>query len=303
MSSNDQPPATPGLDQSSVNQLENRDTHNPVSTTLSMSTALTDQNSSLVAQSSSALAVIGDLTTFTLFPDLPKECRLMIWGFAVPTHQRHRITNNEMRHNTSHSRESATILYVNSESRKEALRYLKLLFGGTNMIGSPIYKYFNPTSDSIYFDASPKKFQFSLGPHYPEGPGTNMLEGTSCLEPMQECDNISHIVVLESFVQGFGPSPYFRNLERVTSISHFSHSPDFPSDQEGRRRFVRRMFILYATKIFRGRAWFLRRLEEGLVSRVPHINIVFTRVDLATIKSTGLYGEIYFGKNLKYLNQ
>ncbi|CAD6456191.1 caa4c4c3-8ed9-4f12-aa5e-7a23aed89252 [Sclerotinia trifoliorum] len=242
-----------------------------------------------------------NLSSFTLFPLLPAEIRLMIWELLIPKTRYHSITDNAMKHNKTHSRKNPAILYVNSESRSVALKHLKLLFGsantiapgeynyGVNMIGSEQFKYFNPKLDIIRFDGHTRNFKFSLGPY----PATADL---SDQEPMSECDDIYDIELREDALRERGPSPNFRNLKSLVIRYTRSHSTPFiATGPRGARFFVRNMHRRFVRDIRRVLRWFRTRLEKGLVTRIPRVSIVPTAKDTRLIESTVDYGRMILG--------
>lgn len=94
-------------------------------------------------------------TTFTLFPKLPTELRLMIWRAARPGPRTIELKwRNDIGRWTSIAK-PPVILQVNAESREEALKHYQLWFDGTSVPSEDGGKYSrnaNLPMRTIYFD-------------------------------------------------------------------------------------------------------------------------------------------------------
>ncbi|KAF7879225.1 hypothetical protein EAF04_000422 [Stromatinia cepivora] len=290
-----------------IKRWESRLDPSPLQLTLMMFNILPDWERAIVPQSVQPNVVQvrtnSNLSTFTLFPLLPPELRLMIWELLIPTVQRYSITDNAMKHNKIHSRKNPIILYVNSESRSVALKDLKLLFGGANpsapgkhnygvnMICSEQFKYFNPKLDIIRFDGDAREFYFSLGP-YPAP--ADIIDQ----EPMDECDDIFDIELREDALCEMGPSPNFRNLRFLAIIyTHSRSTPFLGTSTRGARLFVRNMHRRILRDIRRVLQWFQTRLDRGLVTRIPRVFVIPTWKDIRLIQSTRDYARQILGTN------
>ncbi|KAF7902155.1 uncharacterized protein EAF01_007453 [Botrytis porri] len=326
MSANKQNPIVPGTVRALTNKWQALGQSNPQQANLLMLDALPDRNCSLAAQPAPGPALAGTptpaqqaLQLFNVLPDgdssivpqifnsntvvrapprstsfafssLPSEVRLMIWKLLVPGHQTIRITDNAMRHNRAHSRQNPAVLYVNYESRKEALKQLKRLFGGVNGIGFPEqFKYFNPRSDLIYFDGGATRlFVFPPTILPPVADLTNEA-------PMAQGDNVTSLQIDEDQMNQAGPTAYFRNLEcfRIqyssSRLPGIMFGPPYPTSNAGSQLFVRDIHGEMRVDIGLARAWFQTRFNAGLISRVPRIEILLTRVDQRAVDSTGQY--------------
>ncbi|TGO07431.1 hypothetical protein BTUL_0278g00140 [Botrytis tulipae] len=280
-----------------INRWENRTAPTPAQQALQLLNALPDGESSLISQTSQSNAVVRapPRSTSFAFSSLPPDIRLMIWKLLIPAPQTIRITDNAMRHNRAHSRQNPAILYVNYESRTEALKYLRRLFGGVNGIGFPEqFRYFNPSSDLIYFDGGATRlFVF---------PPTILppVADLTAEAPMAQGDNVFSIQVDEDQMNQAGPAAYFRNLECFRIQYDFSRLRFFgpyPRDNAGRQMFVRDIHRHMRLDASLARGWFQTRFIDGLISRVPRIEILLTRIDQRAVDSTGQYGIDYFRNN------
>ncbi|TGO16894.1 hypothetical protein BPAE_0462g00030 [Botrytis paeoniae] len=265
-----------------INRWENRRAPTPAQQALQLFNALPDGESSLIPQSfqSNAIVRAPPRSTSFAFSSLPPEIRLMIWNLVIPGPQTIRITDNAMRHNRAHSRQNPAILYVNYESRTEALKQLRRLFGGVNGNGYPEqFRYFNPSSDLIYFDGGATRL-FVFPPTILP-PAVDLTHEA----PMAQADNVVSIQVDEDQMNQAGPAAYFRNLECLRIQYSFSRSvggifaPVYATNNAGSRL---------------ARGWFQTRFNAGLISRVPRIEIFLTRIDQRIVDSTGQYGVDYF---------
>ncbi|KAF5873979.1 uncharacterized protein Bfra_005446 [Botrytis fragariae] len=319
MSSNNQNPIVPGTVRALTNKWQAVGTSNPQQDNLSMLDALPDRNCSLAAQPapgpaiaiainrwenrraptpafrSNAVVRAPPRPTSFAFSSLPPELRLMIWELVIPGPQTIRITDNAMRHNRAHSRQNPAILYVNYESRTEALKQLRRLFGGVNGNGFPEqFRYFNPSSDLIYFDGGATRlFEFPPTILPPVADLTHEA-------PMAQVDNVVFIQVDEDQMNQAGPAAYFRNLECLRIQYSFSRlpggmfAPPYATNNAGSQLFVRDIHREMRSDIGLARGWFQTRFNAGLISRVPRIEILLTRIDQRTVDSTGQYGVDYF---------
>ncbi|KAF7853579.1 uncharacterized protein EAF02_011884 [Botrytis sinoallii] len=283
-----------------INRWENRTAPTPAQQALQLLKALPDRESALISQSSQSNVVVRAprRSTSFAFSSLPPEIRLMIWNFVMSEPQTIRITDNAMRHNRAHSRQNPAILYVNYESRTEALKQLKRLFGGVNGNGYPAqFKYFNPSLDSIYFDGGATRL-FVFPP--------TILPPVADLTheaPLAQADNVVSIQVDEDQMDQAGPAAYFRNLEcygiqyNSSRLPGIMFGPPYPTNNAGRQLFVRDIHREMALDTSMARGWFQTRLTAGLISRVPRIEILLTRTDQRIVDSTGQYAIDYFRDN------
>ncbi|TGO44436.1 hypothetical protein BOTNAR_0824g00010 [Botryotinia narcissicola] len=325
MSSNNQNPIVPGTVRALTNKWQAGGQSNSQQANLSLLDALPDWNCSLAAQPSPGLALAvainrwenrtaptpaqRALQLFNSLPDgehslipqsshLPPEVRLMIWNLLIPAPQTIRITDNVMRHNRSHSRQNPAVLHVNSESRTEALKHLKRLFGSVNGNGYPVqFKYFNPISDLLYFDGGCTQL-FAFPP--------TILPPVADLTheaPMAQADNVVSLQVGEWQMNQAGSAAYFRNFECLRIQYSLSRSPGnwftpaYPTNTAGGQLFVREIHFHMFWDTDTTRRWYNTRLNAGLVNRVPRIEILLTRVDQRVVDSTGQYAIDYFRNN------
>lgn len=284
---------------------------------LSLLDALPDRNCSLSAQPAPApalavainrwenramptpaqQAVVGapPRLTGSGFPDLPAELRIMIWELCIPEPQIIRVTDNAMRHNGSHSRQNPVVLHVNSESRAEALKHLARLFGGVNSNGYPEqFKYFNPTLDFVYFDGgSTRLFAF---PPITLPPVADLTREA----PHPQADNVVFLQLGEWQMNSAGPAAYFRNVECLRIQLVLSRSsgnlltPAYARNTAGSQLFVRDIHHLMFADTARIRRWYTRRINAGLISKMPRIEILLTRVDQRLVDLAGQYAIDYF---------
>ncbi|KAF7924626.1 uncharacterized protein EAE97_010577 [Botrytis byssoidea] len=252
-----------------INRWENRTAPTPAQRALQLFNSLPDGELSLIPQSSQSNAVVRArprLTSFA-FSSLPPEVRLMIWELLIPAPQTIRITDNAMRHNRSHSRQNPAILHINSESRTEALKHLKRLFGGVNGNGYPVqFKYFNPILDLLYFDGGGTQL-FAFPP--------TILPPVADLTheaPMAQSDNVVSLQVGEWQMNQAGPAAYFRNVECLR-IQYFASrspgnwfTPAYPTNTAGRQLFVREIHLHMFWDTDTTRRWYNTRLNAGLVN-------------------------------------
>ncbi|TGO41392.1 hypothetical protein BHYA_0022g00310 [Botrytis hyacinthi] len=280
-----------------INQWENRTAPTPTQQTLQLFRALPNEESSLIPQSSQSNAVVraSPRSTSFAFSTLPPEIRLMIWKSLIPAPQTIRITDNAMRHNRAHSRQNPVVLHVNHESRTEALKHLKRLFGGVNGNGYPVhFKYFNPSLDLLYFDGG--RTQLFAFPPTILPPVADLTHEA----PMAQADNVVSLQVDEWQMNQAGTAAYFRNVECLRIQYHVSRSPGnwftpaYGTNTAGRQLFVREIHLQMFWDIETTRIWYDRRLNAGLVNRVPRIEILLTRVDQRVVDSTGQYAIDYF---------
>ncbi|TEY34091.1 hypothetical protein BOTCAL_0650g00030 [Botryotinia calthae] len=286
-----------------INRWERRATPTPAQQALHIFNVLPDGGVSLVPQSFRSNAVVRApprLTGFR-FPDLPPELRAMIWELCIPGPQIIRVTDNAMRHNRSHSRQNPAVLHVNSESRAEALKQLTRLFGGVNCNGHPEqFKYFNPTLDLVYFDgASNRIFVF---PPTILPPVADLTDEA----PLVQGDNVIFLQLDEDQINQAGPAAFFKNVECVRVQYNNSRSsgdmftPAYAPNAAGSQLFVQdiNLQMLWDTDIIS--RWYRARINSGLVSRMPRIEILLTRVDQRLVDSAGQYAIDYFRDNPIY---
>ncbi|KAF7948700.1 hypothetical protein EAE96_007894 [Botrytis aclada] len=279
-----------------INRWENRHAPTPAPQSLQLSNALPDGNSQSLP-STAVVRVPSRLAGFA-FTSLPAELRVMIWKELISEPQTIRITDNTMIHNRSHSRQNPAVLYVNHESRTEALKHLKRLFDGVNGNGHPEqFKYFNPSSDLIYFDGGATRlFEF---------PPTILppVIDLSNEAPMVQADDVLYIQVDEDQVNEHGPAAYFRNLKyfgvqfTMSRLGGNHFIPQFAKDAADSQRFVRYIHGEMRLNTRFVRAWFQSRLSAGLISRVPRIEVLLTRANQRIVDSTGQYAVDYFHDN------
>ncbi|KAK6601512.1 hypothetical protein H4I96_06853 [Botrytis cinerea] len=275
---------------------------------LSLLDALPDRNCSLSAQPAPAPALASHANsratgccwssprlTGSGFPDLPAELRIMIWELCIPEPQIIRVTDNAMRHNGSHSRQNPVVLHVNSESRAEALKHLARLFGGVNSNGYPEqFKYFNPTLDFVYFDGGSTRL-FAFPP--------TILPPVADLTreaPHPQADNVVFLQLGEWQMNSAGPAAYFRNVECLRIQLVLSRSsgnlltPAYARNTARSQLFVRDIHHLMFSDTARIRRWYTRRINAGLISKMPRIEILLTRVDQRLVDLAGQYAIDYF---------
>ncbi|TGO60006.1 hypothetical protein BCON_0039g00370 [Botryotinia convoluta] len=280
-----------------INRWENRRAPTPTQQALQLFNALPDGDSSLIPQSFQSNAVVRAPPTSTSFAlsSLPPEIRLMVWNLLIPGPQIIRITDNRMRHNRAHSRQNPAVLYVNHESRTEALKHLTRLFGGVNGNGYPEqFKYLNPSLDLIYFDGGATRL-FVFPP--------TILPAVADLSreaPMAQVDNVVSIQVDEDQMNQAGPAAYFRNLECLRIQYSMARSagnmftPAYATNNAGSQLFVRDLHREMSLDIGLARMWYQARFNAGLISRIPRIEILLTLIDQRIVDSTGQYAVDYF---------
>ncbi|KAF7897591.1 hypothetical protein EAF00_005819 [Botryotinia globosa] len=282
-----------------INRWENRTAPTPAQQALQLFDSLPDGERSLIPQSSQSNAVVRArprLTSFA-FSRLPPEIRIMIWNLLIPAPQTIRVTDNMMRHNRSHSRQNPVILHVNFESRAEALKHLKRLFGGVNGNGYPVqFKYFNPISDLLVFDGDSTQL-FAFPPTILPPVADLTYEA-----PMVQADNVVSLQIGEFQMNEAGPAAYFRNVECLriqysVSRSRNWFTPAYPTNAAGRQLFVRDIHLHMYWDTDTTRRWYNTRFNAGLVNRVPRIEILLTRVDQHMFDSAGQYAIDYFRDN------
>jgi hypothetical protein len=137
--------------------------------------------------------------TFTLFPKLPPELRIKVWGFALPEPRVVEIDGwriDKWPYISKRSRKAPSLLQVNAESRSLAMISYKLSFG--NVDGGPTY--FDFEKDTLYLRSFlPKWLSSPLNEDF-----------TKVQNLAIWFDLYSHVAYLEHRLE------HFKNLKNVT---------------------------------------------------------------------------------------
>ncbi|KAF7924625.1 uncharacterized protein EAE97_010576 [Botrytis byssoidea] len=98
------------------------------------------------------------------FSMLPAELRAIIWEFAILKPRSHIVKSNQM----MKKNKIPVLFQINHESREFALKYMPLLFDGTNLAGCDDlhFNYFNPKIDTLCLYDMDENIAFFMGPRY-----------------------------------------------------------------------------------------------------------------------------------------
>lgn len=112
---------------------------------------------STIGASASGESTLGPLKTFTCFPRLPPEIRLLIWKQVYQVSRVIRIEYNRSGQCTAHHRRPPIGFHVCQESREEALKVYRLAFGSVQV-------FINFNVDVIFLDNGMSAIEQRLEP-------------------------------------------------------------------------------------------------------------------------------------------